>query len=255
MGNTRLTFTTKPKVIDFPARFETETAADEEQLYSGIDNTRVIFPSADAANSNINVTGDDEVIGLNNQISAGAALSIPVGPGDKLDMQVYSYYEAGDYGSLQSANAVLTAVAGAFGGVNGGNTYEQSTYDAFSSADGAGMLVSGNQAGDARPAAYLNYILFDEKMNPYKFGHAQITGTANSHELVALNDVIVDKAGFVYIYLSNESDSPLPVFFDDMNVVLSESNVVQSDNFYPYGMEMVGGFKRITAKKNRFLFN
>ncbi|UII34887.1 hypothetical protein LVD17_13830 [Fulvivirga ulvae] len=255
LGNTRLTFTTKPKVIDFPARFETETSAEEEQLYSGINNTRVKFPSADAANSDINVAGDDEVIGLNNQISAGAALSIPVGPGDELDMQVYGYYEAGDYGGLQTGNAVLMAVAGAFGGANGGNTYEQSTYDAFSRADGAGMLVSGNDAGDARPAAYLNYILFDEQMNPYKFGHAQIEGTANSHELVALNDVVVDKAGFAYIYLSNESDSPLPVFFDDMKVVVTESNVLETSDYYPYGLQIAGGFKRVTAKENRFKFN
>ncbi|MTI24418.1 fibronectin type III domain-containing protein, partial [Fulvivirga kasyanovii] len=203
LGNTRLTFTTKPKTIDFPARFESETAEGEEKLYGGIDSARVKFPSADAAHSDINVTGDDEVIGLNNQISAGAALSIPVGPGDKLDMQVYSYYETGDYSSLQPANAVLMAVAGAFGGASGGNAYEQSTYNAFSNADGAGMLVNGNDAGDGRPAAYLNYILFDEHMGPYKHGHAQIEGTANSHGLTVLNDVVVDKAGFAYIYLSN----------------------------------------------------
>ncbi|MBL6448968.1 hypothetical protein JMN32_21840 [Fulvivirga sp. 29W222] len=253
LGNTRLTFTTKPKTIDFPARFETETAADEEQLYSGIDNTRVIFPSADATQDSIHVTGDDEVIGLNNQISAGAALSIPVGPGDKLDMQVYSYYEAGDYGSPQSANAVLMAVAGAFGGVNGGNTYEQSTYDAFSSAHENSMVVAGNNAGSTVPAAYLNYILFDEKMNPYKFGHTQITGTANSHELVTLNGVIVDQTGFAYIYLSNESDSPLPVFFDDMNVVLTESNVVQKDDYYPFGLTF-NSYQRVTAKENKWKF-
>ncbi|MTI23374.1 RHS repeat domain-containing protein, partial [Fulvivirga kasyanovii] len=31
--------------------------------------------------------------------------------------------------------------------------------------------------------------------------------------------------------------------------------VLETSDYYPYGMEMAGGFKRISAKKNRFLFN
>ncbi|MTI23743.1 RHS repeat domain-containing protein [Fulvivirga kasyanovii] len=254
MGNTRLTFTTKPKTIEFTGRFESETAAEEEELFSNLKETREAFNSADATASDIHVAGDDEVVMLNNSQIAGPAISLPVGPGDKIDIEVYSYYEAGDYGNLQPADAILAAVAGAFGGANGGNTFEQSTYDAFTAENGTSLVGNGNDAGDTRPAAYLNYILFDEQMNFQKDGFAQVDVNANTHEVLALNDIVVEKAGFIYIYLS-ESNSSSRMFFDDMKVVLSEGNVVQSDNFYPYGMEMAGGFKRVTAKDNRFLFN
>ncbi|WP_343859527.1 hypothetical protein, partial [Fulvivirga kasyanovii] len=98
--------------------------------------------------------GDDEVVMLNDSQIAGPAISLPVGPGDEIDMEVYSYYEAGDYGNLQPADAILAAVAGAFGGANGGNTFEQSTYDAFTAENGTSLVGNGNDAGDTRPAAY-----------------------------------------------------------------------------------------------------
>ena len=100
MGNTRLTFTTKPKTIEFTGRFESETAAEEKELFSNLKETREAFNSADATASDIHVAGDDEVVMLNNSQIAGPAISLPVGPGDVIDMEVYSYYEAGDYGNL-----------------------------------------------------------------------------------------------------------------------------------------------------------
>ncbi|MTI23398.1 RHS repeat-associated core domain-containing protein, partial [Fulvivirga kasyanovii] len=60
---------------------------------------------------------------------------------------------------------------------------------------------------------------------------------------------------FVYIYLSNESDSELPMFFDDLDVVLTESNVLETSDYYPFGLQIAGGFKRVTAKENRYKYN
>ncbi|WP_040497749.1 hypothetical protein, partial [Fulvivirga imtechensis] len=78
LGNTRLTFTTKPKTLTFPATFESEKAADEEALYTSIAETRVTFNSADATASDIHTTGDNEVVRVNGTQPMGAGISLPV---------------------------------------------------------------------------------------------------------------------------------------------------------------------------------
>ncbi|WP_157494293.1 hypothetical protein, partial [Fulvivirga imtechensis] len=141
----------------------------------------VAFPNADATASDIHTSGDNEVVQLNNAQPTGPALSLPVNPGDELDMEVYGYFEGGSgYSTTQAATVLVSSIAGAFGGVNGGNTYEQATYDAFNTAHSNNMLLSGTSS-DTRPAAYLNYIMFDRNMKPYKHGHAQITSQSFYH--------------------------------------------------------------------------
>ncbi|WP_221417884.1 RHS repeat domain-containing protein, partial [Fulvivirga kasyanovii] len=44
------------------------------------------------------------------------------------------------------------------------------------------------------------------------------------------------------------------VFFDDMKVVVTESNVLETSDYYPFGLQVAGGFRRVTAKENRFKF-
>ena len=44
------------------------------------------------------------------------------------------------------------------------------------------------------------------------------------------------------------------VFFDDMMVVVTESKVVQKDSYYPFGLSF-SSYQRVTAKKNKYLFN
>jgi len=57
------------------------------------------------------------------------------------------------------------------------------------------------------------------------------------------------------VYLSNESDIFTEVYFDDLKVTVNEHPVVQRDDYYPFGLTHEGGFNRVTAKENRFLYN
>jgi RHS repeat-associated protein len=249
-GNTRLTFTTAPKSIDFPATFEGENAADEEALYGYIAETRVTSTAADA-----NSDGGNEVVRLNATYPAGAAINIPVTVGDKLDMEVYAYYEGGSgYTSTTGLSAFITAVAGAFGGVNGGTPGEQAIYDVYNNAYGGGAAAMKGTDSSTVPAAYLNYILFDENMVSYQHGYVQITSNANwGHEKLQLTDVPVTKNGIISVYLTNES-SVGHVYFDDMKVTLHESNIVQEDAYYPFGLPLDDNAFIATFVPNRFLY-
>ncbi|MEB2782976.1 RHS repeat-associated core domain-containing protein, partial [Algoriphagus sp. C2-6-M1] len=57
---------------------------------------------------------------------------------------------------------------------------------------------------------------------------------------------------YVYIYLSNENTTPVEVFFDDFKVTHTPTDIVQKDDYYPFG----GTFNSyISGVKNKYLYN
>ena len=68
-------------------------------------------------------------------------------------------------------------------------------------------------------------------------GFVAISEAAGSDfELLNLNNIYVDKNGFIYIYVSNESNVNVNVYFDDMKVTHFKSEIVQADDYYPFGL-------------------
>ncbi len=253
LGNTRVTFTTTPVSLSFVATMETENNIDEEEeiLFMNLDSTRVTFNSADA-----NSDGGNEVIRVNGTRPMGIGIALPVEAGDTLDMQVNAYYEGDStYNTNVALSTLISAIAGGFGGLNGGTAEQQAVYDVFDNSVGTYGLMG---TGDADvPAAYLNYILFDNSMNDYQHGHIQVSSAAKmNHELLELNGVTASQDGFVYVFLSNESASDNWVYFDDMVVRHTQGDmIIQTDDFTPFGLAFNNGYQRITAKRNDFMYN
>ncbi len=104
---------------------ETETATMESELteeppFKNITATRVPFVTANHTGTIANVNSN-EVVRLNSAAPAGPTRSLAVTPGDKIDLDVWAYYETGDYSGSISDAILLNAVASAFGGVAGGH--------------------------------------------------------------------------------------------------------------------------------------
>ncbi|MEL7065767.1 MAG: hypothetical protein AAFP00_18650, partial [Bacteroidota bacterium] len=127
LGNTRTTFTTKPKEISFLATMETEEKSGEEALFSNLEETRANFSSA--------AHSPNEVAELDVTNPIGPAISLPVGVGDTLVLEGYAYYEGGSgYSNPTDLATFVASVAGAFGGINAGTELQQATFDVFDNA-------------------------------------------------------------------------------------------------------------------------
>jgi len=54
------------------------------------------------------------------------------------------------------------------------------------------------------------------------------------------NEIIVEKPGFVYIYISNEDERNITAYFDDFEVKHTYGNIAVAKDQYPFGLAMEG---------------
>jgi RHS repeat-associated protein len=120
-----------------------------------------------------------------------------------------------------------------------------------------GQLVRDGDNGTG-PKAYLNYLLFDRDYVYKTGGFKRLTtaaieqGTDVTHERLFFenNEINITEAGYLYVWLSNENDTPVEVYFDDFKVTQTKSPVVESQDFYPFGLTY-NKFSRENALPNR----
>src|SRR5690606_9638808 len=83
---------------------------------------------------------------------------------------------------------------------------------------------------------------------------AKEAGQDVAHERLFTPDIVVSTAGYVYIYYSNEEETPLEVYFDDFSVEHVKSSVVQMDDYYPFGLTF-NSYKRENSVPNQYQYN
>lgn len=247
LGNTRVTFTTNENVDIYLATMETENENNEiEKLFSNLD-TRDVSTVAN------NTPGGNEASELDDTKPIGPSIMIPVDRGDRLDMQVWGYYESGTGFNTSAPAGMINNIADAFGGSLGAIGEAGAIYNGLSSA-----LVAAGFGGtndDTRPAAYLNYIVLDENYNyagDEIWGFEQMPETANAKlQMITFPSVLeIEKPGYIFVYVSYESQIHNRVFFDDLQITHTKSKIVQMDDYYPFGLTF-NEFKREDGKGNK----
>lgn len=121
-------------------------------------------------------------------------------------------------------------------------------------------LLAKAAAGQIGPQAYLNYLVFDENLVllEEQSGYIPLTQAAKEdgsnvpHEQLS-KEIIAKQPGYVYIYLSNDSPMPKEVYFDQFNVEHAHSAIVQSDDYYPFGLSF-NSYRRENSVANRFMY-
>lgn len=172
----------------------------------------------------------------------GPAIAIPVSKGDTVRMEVWAQYKKRKSETTALAD-LAEAVALAFGGVPpAGGEGPDALYTLLNGAAGLVGLV-GTSDQDDPPNATLNYLFFDENFqfpaNPVlgvDFGFEEVSAAAQEFGWEQLTlEKTVGKKGYLYIYVANETQGD-KVWFDDMTITQFEHPVVQSDDYYPFGL-------------------
>ncbi len=261
LGNVRLTFTTNLEAVNETATYETASMNLEQSQFLRYDNAKRINSSIfDKTNGSAPTTTLGYAQRLNGSANEkyGIAKSLSVMPGDVINAEVYAKYADTNSANWTGALSTLMSqiAASTAGVVVDGAGYSTST---TSFPAGFGTLQTTNNNG--APRAYLNWLIFDRNYGYLTGGFKQITtaaretGTDVAHERIFNTSPIqITQPGYVYIYLSNESTSLVEVFFDDFKVTHTKSPVIQTDDYYPFGLTF-NSYSRENSVANNYLYN
>lgn len=247
-GNTRVVFSEVNKSETIKATFE-GNSADASSTFSNVVSGNIV-PHTGANKT----TGGSKVIRMNQTYKIGPSKGIKVYPGDRVAIEVYEYHEGtSGFGSTSTSQSALIAlVANAFGGVSGGAGESGKIFSGVQDAITT-FNPPGNQ-GSSRPAAYLNYILFDKNYKVLDMGFQLAPATTFTKQKLSFPYKTIFEEGYMFVYLSYDNDSPQWVFFDDLLITHNKSNVVQYNEYYPFGLQTNSSWNRDDTK-NDYLYN
>lgn len=248
-GNTRLMFTSATPEPEGPTATFEGNSSDDSGEYANVDPNFVV--TSFAAN---HTTSGGKVVKMNQSYPIGPSKSLAVYPGDQVDFEVWEYHEgSAGFGSTSPAlTTLISMVSGVFGGTSGGVGESGMIYDGVEEA--FSTFGAGANQGDSRPAAYLNFIVFDRNYKVLDAGWQLAPAATFTKQKISFPTMNIEEPGFVYVWLSYEDESNNLVFFDDLKVTHTKSRVLQYNEYYPFGLETAGSWTREDSG-NDFLYN
>jgi len=75
-----------------------------------------------------------------------------------------------------------------------------------------------------------------------------------AHDLMS-REYTIKEAGYVFMYVSNENATLVDVYFDDVVMTHTKGNVVQYNEYYPFGLQTANSWTRENTTGNNFLGN
>jgi RHS repeat-associated protein len=260
LGNVRMVLTDEEKADVYPAAtMELENSATEDLLYSNL-NTRSDLPSGYPSQSNQGPTSlisNDpthypsnnskvaKVNGSGNKI--GPAIILKVMAGDKMNVKATDWYSLGSgtpVAPYNPVNDLITALTTSIGSVAGGHAIPSELASTGVLNPGVLNYYSSHNSADTttKPKAFLNWILFDERMNyvAASSGFVQVGGGSQTSVTTLQRDnIVITKNGYFYVYVSNETPN-VDVFFDNLQVTHVRGPLLEENHYYPFGLTMEG---------------
>jgi hypothetical protein len=187
----------------------------------------------------------------------GLARSLSVMPGDKINIEVYAKYV-----DPNSTNwtGVLPTLMSQIASSTAGVVIDGSGYGTSTSTFPFPTQATANTSGSSEPGpkTYLNWLVFDKNYVLLTGGFDRLStntrefGQDLAHERLFSPEVLITEPGYVYMFLSNEESTPIEVYFDDLKVDHIKSPVIQSDDYYAFGLAF-NSYQRENSTANQVL--
>ena len=242
-GNTRVVFTSAtPTAQQVIATFETANQTTEATQFSNYGHI--------TAGHATSTPGNSQYLNGNASGMVGVARSYKVFPGDQLKIEAYGSYNAvGGSSSLATfASALLTAfsLAAPVQGETGTASSALSTWGGIE----AGGYGDGS-TDNTDPKAFVNIVLFDQNYNFLDVAYAQLKETSLYYMTASYT---VKEPGYAYLYVSNEQAVQTDVYFDDVKMTYTPTNIIQSNDYYAFGLQHNTSWTRDNSSNN-FLYD
>ncbi len=112
-----------------------------------------------------------------------------------------------------------------------------------------------DEENENHPKLYLNLLYFDNDMNLITSAYAQSSNASTTRfERLFLEEVLVPMEGYMFIYVSNQEEQANIAYFDDVTIEHKHSPVLQSDDYYPFGLTF-NSYQRSYSKANNYKYN
>jgi RHS repeat-associated protein len=262
LQNTRVILTEETHSEYHNASMETAAASYEEQMFGQVNangspagnneviNTRILKDPQAAGWSSNNSQMVSKLSKYGYQVGPNALLKVMAG--DNIGTKVDYYYDQptnNPVGStlisslinnfVNSINVAATTI-----NVHGASsTIGSNLQNTSGSGSLQDFIQTQNINGSSTPQAYLSIIFFDENFNFVSLGStSKRVTTSGNGQSIPLQVGQAPKNGYVFVYISNESVTP--VFFDNLELYHTRGRLVEENSYYPYGLKI----KALSAK-------
>lgn len=253
-GNTRVVFSSAA-----PATNTTTVNFESAANSSVVNYTRTNFELFDHTDvSGSTYTYSQKLTGASGS-QVGVAKTVKVYPGDKVKIEAYAKY----YNPTSTSSNITgfaAALTGAFG-VSSGSTGEAlKAYNTLNSY-GSVIALGGGSGNGSYPKLFVNILLFDKDYNLLDAAWEQINGGEQvgatpkaAHDYMS-REVTVKEAGFAYVFISHENPTLVDFYVDDVVITHTPTNVIQYNEYYPFGLQTSTSWTRENTKDNNYLYN
>ncbi len=223
-------------------------------IYQHFNGRRIGVPLILADNGKVRVNGSGQKV--------GPALLLRVMSGDEINISAKSYYLSRT-GSITNSNPIpeilatlANGIVGLSNGTHGssgnlGNPLTSLLLPALNF-----IRTDINTATPNQPKAWLNWVLLDERLQIVPEGSGGIhVGSPDAIRTLAQTGITVPKNGYLYVYVSNETEL-WDVFFDDLRIAHRNGAILEETHYYPFGLTMQAiSSKSANRLKNNFKYN